>query len=99
MCDFKLTNKAVNDLSAIWNYTFELWSENQADKYYKELINNCRNIAKDPNLGKNYEGVSKQLFGMKANQHIVFYRILSGSEVEIIRILHERMDLKKRITE
>ncbi len=36
---------------------------------------------------------------MKANQHIVFYRILSGSEVEITRILHERMDLKKRITE
>jgi len=31
MAEFKLTNKAVEDLSKIWDYTFEVWSENQAD--------------------------------------------------------------------
>ncbi len=30
MAKFKLTNKAVEDLSKIWEYTFEVWSENQA---------------------------------------------------------------------
>ena len=99
MADFKLTNKAVEDLSKIWNYTFEVWSERQADTYYESLISNCIEIADNPNLGKNYEGIAQSLLGMKANRHIIFYRTLNGNYVEITRILHERMDLKKRITE
>ena len=99
MAKYKLTNKAVEDLSKIWEYTFEVWSEKQADKYYESLIINCQEIADNPELGKNYEGVTKQLFGMKANRHIIFYRTDNKNYVEITRILHERMDLKKRITE
>jgi Plasmid stabilisation system protein. len=68
-------------------------------KYYDELISNCQEIADNSDSGKNYEGISKQLFGMKANRHILFYRTLSKDYVEITRILHERMDLKKRIAE
>jgi toxin ParE1/3/4 len=97
MANYKLTNKAVEDLSKIWNNTFEVWSEKQADKYYTELIYNCEEIGENPELGKNYEGISKQLLGMKANRHIIFYRIESENYVEITRILHERMDLKTRL--
>ena len=39
MGSFNLTNKAVEDLTNIWNYTFEEWSENQADTYYFLLLN------------------------------------------------------------
>lgn len=99
MAEYKLTNKAVEDLSKIWDYTFEVWSENQADKYYDELISNCQEIAENPDLGKNYEGISKLLLGMKANRHIIFYRTVNKNYIEITRILHDRMDLKKRITE
>ena len=99
MADYRLTNKAVEDLSKIWGYTFEVWSEKQADKYYDELISNCKEIAKNPELGKNYKGISKQLLGMKTNRHIIFYRMLENNYVEITRILHERMDLNKRISE
>jgi len=99
MAEYKLTNKAVEDLSKIWDYTFEVWSEKQADKYYDGLISNCQEIAESPNLGKNYEGISNQLLGIKANRHIIFYRTLNENYVEITRILHERMDLKKRIME
>ena len=99
MAEYKLTNKAVAELSKIWEYTFELWSEKQADKYYDGLISNCEEIAENPDLGKNYEGISKQLLGIKSNRHIIFYRTLNENYVEITRILHERMDLKKRITE
>ena len=99
MPKYKLTNKAVVDLSKIWEYTFEVWSEKQADKYFDELISNCKDIAENPDLGKNYEGISKQLLGIKANRHIIFYRTLSEDYLEITRILHESMDLKKRISE
>ena len=99
MARFKLTNKAVEDLSKIWNYTFEVWSEKQADKYYEMLISNCQEIADNPNLGKNYDGITQSLFGMKTNRHIIFYRTLNEDYVEITRILHERMDLKTRMQE
>jgi len=99
MAEYKLTNKAVGDLSKIWEYTFEVWSEKQADKYYDGLISSCEEIAENPDLGKNYKGISKQLLGIKSNRHIIFYRTLNGNYVEITRILHERMDLKKIIAE
>ena len=99
MAEFKLTNKAVEDLSKIWDYTFEVWSERQADKYYESLISNCQEIADNPNLGKNYDGITQNLLGIKTNRHIIFYRTLNENYVEITRIIHERMDLKKRITE
>ena len=33
MANHVLTTKAIEDLSIIWNYTWEVWSEKQADKY------------------------------------------------------------------
>ena len=38
MAKYFLTKKAVEDLSSIWIYTFESWSEGQADKYYQLLV-------------------------------------------------------------
>jgi len=34
MARYTLTNKAILDLSAIWDNTVDSWSERQADKYY-----------------------------------------------------------------
>ncbi len=52
MASFKLTKSALKDLSDIWNYTFDTWSESQADKYYKLLLSSCQAIAKNPKQGK-----------------------------------------------
>ena len=99
MAELKLTNKAVEDLTEIWHYTFKNWSENQADIYYEMLISLCQKIADNPKAGKNYSGITQNLLGMKINQHIIFYRILDENYIEITRILHERMDLKSRLPE
>ncbi|WP_416446740.1 type II toxin-antitoxin system RelE/ParE family toxin [Leeuwenhoekiella sp. A16] len=50
-------------------------------------------------LGKNYDEITQNLFGIKASKHIIFYKIIDDNYVDIIRILHERIELKKRITE
>ncbi len=99
MAKYKLTNKAVEDLSKIWDYTYEVWSENQADKYYFELLEDCQVLAKNQNSGKNYTEIDDAVFGIKSGQHIIFYRILNQNEIEITRFLHTRMDLKNRIQE
>lgn len=99
MAKYKFTNKAVDDITRIWNYTFDNWSENQADTYYNMILQNCKEVANSPELGKNYSGVTENLLGFKAGPHIIFYRKIDETEVEITRILHEQMDLKNRIIE
>jgi len=99
MGNYTLTNKAVQDLSSIWEYTVEVWSESQADKYYFMLLDTCQDIADSKVKGKNYPEVSAEILGLKAGQHILFYRMLSLGKVEITRILHAQMDLKNRIKE
>ncbi len=97
MAKFHFTQKAVEDLTEIWNYTFEAWSEKQADKYYNLLLSACAELAKKSNLGKKYEIVSAGLLGYKSGEHIIFYSIVSKNEIEVIRILHGMMDLKSQL--
>ncbi len=97
MAKYELTRKAVSDLNEIWQYTVDNWSENQADIYYKMLLDICQDIADNPELGRNYDEINSELFGVKANRHIIFYRKIKGRPIEITRILHERMDLKRRM--
>ena len=99
MAKYKLTIKAVDDLSNIWNYTLEKWSEKQADKYYNILVDSFNEIARNPKLGKNYSDIIENILGIRAVRHIIFYRKTQDYEIEITRILHEQMDLKNRIKE
>lgn len=94
-----LRQEAINDLSDIWDYTFHKWSVNQADNYYQKLKAACKEIEEKPNIGKNYPEISKFIFGLKTEKHIIFYQQITDVEIEIIRILHQRMDLKNRIGE
>ena len=97
MAKFKFTNNAVKDLSDIWSYTVETWSESQADKYYKLIISACSTIAQKQQIGKSYPEVYKDLKGKLTSKHIIFYRVLEDQTIEITRILHERMDLKNKL--
>lgn len=101
MARFKFTKAAVDDLTAIWNYTLIQWSEEQADKYYKMLMDACKSIAegKATYISKSYEEIADNLRGFHVGRHIIFYRFDGDDAVLIIRILHEKMDLETRLKE
>lgn len=98
MAEFQFTRKAVEDLDSVWDYTADRWSEEQAEKYYRMLISACRKVADNPLLvGRKYEEVAEGLWGFKTGRHLIFYRIIEEKKVEIVRILHECMELKNKI--
>jgi toxin ParE1/3/4 len=97
MAKVSISRKAVEDLPKVWDYTFEAWSENQADEYYKLLIETCQEIAKSPKIGKNYDDIQTDIFGFRVGKHIIFYQRIKPKEILVVRILHEQMDLKNRI--
>ena len=97
MARYRFTKKASKDLANIWNYSVDTWSEIQADQYFTMLLDYCQQITDGRVSGKKYEGIYTGLLGIKAGKHIIFYRFINRDVVEIVRILHERMNLKKRI--
>lgn len=99
MAKFFLTKMAVKDLSDIWNYTLEKWSEVQADLYYNNLIETCKVITKHPQIGKSYEDIHISLQGFRMKRHILFYIVMPSEDIKIIRILHESMDIPNRLKE
>lgn len=97
MAKYHFTNKAIEDLTEIWQYTAEEWSEKQADKYYDLILLACNELATNPSLGKSYEVISKGVLGYKSGEHIIFYHVISRREIEVIRILHGMLDLKSKL--
>lgn len=97
MAQFTFTNKTVEDITKIYEYTLEFSSEFQADKYYGELIYFCQMLAENPKIGKSYPELNYDIFGFLSNKHIIFYRIIGIKEIEIVRILGAEVDLKNRM--
>ncbi|MDR2882298.1 MAG: type II toxin-antitoxin system RelE/ParE family toxin [Alistipes sp.] len=73
MSGFVLSGNAKRDLRGIVTYTAATWSRAQADKYYNILMDGYRMVARDPARGKKYDGVTENLRGFRAGQHIIFY--------------------------
>ena len=95
---FKISNEAGNDLENIWLYTFETWSVEQADRYLNLIIDEIEHLSKNPTSGKDVSYIRKDYFRSKVNTHFIFYKSNDEKkEIEIIRILHEQMDIDSHL--
>jgi toxin ParE1/3/4 len=95
---FVISKKAVSDLEEIWFYTFEKWSKEQTDRYYNLIFNEIDYICKNVSAGKSMEHVRKGYRATKVKSHLILYKIVSDT-IEIIRILHEQMDIENRLND
>ncbi|WP_319800427.1 MULTISPECIES: type II toxin-antitoxin system RelE/ParE family toxin [Flavobacterium] len=57
----------------------------------------CDDLGNNPELGRNYDIVTRGILGFKSGEHIIFYSIISKNEIEIARILYAMMVLKSRL--
>ena len=97
---YKISKQAEVDLENIWLYTFEEWSQEQADYYYDLIMDEIEYISENPKSGKDYNEVRKGYFRSRVKSHFIFYRInLKEEKIEIIRILHQQMDVDSHMNE
>lgn len=94
---YRISKQAINDLNDIWVYTFNKWSKEQADRYYDLIIGEIEFIADNYLIGKSAEQTRKNYRLTKIKSHLIFYRKAENEIVEVVRILHQRMDIKKRL--
>ncbi|PLX05782.1 MAG: type II toxin-antitoxin system RelE/ParE family toxin [Marinilabiliales bacterium] len=97
---YKISLLASQDLENIWFYTFENWSAEQADRYLNLILDEIEYVAKKPKSGIDCSSVRKGYYKTKIKSHLIFYKIEKKSNiVEIIRVLHQMMDIENRLND
>lgn len=82
---------AETDLIGIWVYSFNRWSEAQADRYLSAIENGIQKLVSDPEAGEQRDRLRKGYWSKRIEHHVVFY-IFTNNELRIRRVLHEVMD-------
>jgi len=93
---YVLSPAAQSDLDEIWNYTEEQWSVDQADRYVRELVTAIAAIASGERSGRTCDDIRPGYFKLLSGSHVVFYKT-TGPQIDVIRILHQRMDFNRRL--
>jgi toxin ParE1/3/4 len=94
----KIRNAAQNDIEETWYYTFKNWSLEQADRYYHLILDEIDYLSQNPKSGKNYSHIRKDYFRSKVKSRFIFYKV-TLEEIEIIKILHQEMDIDDRLND
>lgn len=96
--NYKISKEAYRDIENIWVFTFENWSLEQADRYLNLIIDEIEYLTENPNSGKDYSQIRKGYLSSQIKSHFIFYKInLKDDQIEIIRVLHQRMDIESRL--
>ncbi len=94
---YRISQQAIDDLNDIWVYTLNKWSKKQADRYYDLIMQEIEFISDNYLVGKSAEQTRKNYRVTKIKSHLIFYRKIENEIVEIVRILHQRMEIKKQL--
>ena len=89
---------AIIDLDNIYDYTFETWGLDQAESYVRELHAVCHDMAAGKIKGRIADVIRRGYFRKSCGLHIIFYRNPNPKTMEVVRILHQRMDIEAHLS-
>ncbi len=93
---FRLSAKSLEDLKSIGRFTLKSWGREQRNIYLSKPDESFHRLAEQPHLGNARDDIRKGYRVYHVGRHLVFYRQKSTC-IEIIRILHDRMDVETHL--
>jgi toxin ParE1/3/4 len=87
------SDDAQDDLLSIWRYGADEWSPTIADEHLEDIDHTCQLLTEAPDLGKTRDDLVIGVHSIPLAPHTIYYR-LSGGGIEILRVLHEREDIR-----
>lgn len=96
MRTYRVTPKAERDLLAIGQYTLSRWGKRQRNIYLQSLVKRFSWLCEYPDLGTNRADIKAGYLCYHEGKHLIFY-IVSDNFIDIIGVLHERMDFKSEL--
>ncbi|SKB00736.1 toxin ParE1/3/4 [Agreia bicolorata] len=91
MNQYRLTPAAQNDLSSIWDFTQERWDMGQAESYVTEIRFAIERVTADAKRGRACDDIREGYRRYAIGSHLIFF-VERGYGIDVIRILHQRMD-------
>ena len=92
---YRLSPLALADLESIWSWTARQWSAEQAESYHVSLVAAFEGLSSGRKKGQAVD-VRDGYFKYAVGSHLVFYRP-STAGIDVIRILHQRMDVERHL--
>ena len=101
MSKFSITAAARNDLLQIGHYTEQKWGKRQErgqrNKYLRQLDDAFRLLARRPEIGKAVDQIKPEYKQLSQGSHLIFYKVSSDKQIVVVRILHNSMDVSRRL--
>jgi toxin ParE1/3/4 len=97
MGSFTLTQKAKADMFFIGRYTYKQWGKAQQRRYLTQLDSAFHDLADKPDIGRACDDIREGYFKYGVGKHVIFYRHTGKDKIEIVRILHGRMDIEQHL--
>lgn len=94
---YRISEKAIFDLEKIWLYTLSKWSREQADRYHNLIMDEIKFIVGNFELCQKIDFVRNGYRMSKVKSHLIFFKKTDDDIIEIIRILHQNMDIESRL--
>jgi len=105
---YRLTRLAEADYAEVLRFTRRRWGQEQLQAYRRLLNEGIEAIAYEPTrlnshardeLQAGFRSFHIDLVTTRPSlgRHVIFYRVASDGTVEILRILHERMEASTRL--
>ncbi len=92
-----LARAAQRDLDEIWDYTADRWSQAQANRYIDHIRRACKKLGRGDARGRSIDDVRPGYWKLAVKSHFLFYRVEDSGVIDIIRILHQRMDIEAHL--
>lgn len=97
MPELTLTPLAQSDIKAIGRYAQETWGVAQRNDYLKSIAETFEHLREGFIAGRTREEIRTNLLSSPCQEHVIFFRRTHAGHVEVLRILHARMDFANHL--
>ncbi len=96
MTSYAFSPAAQADLS---DYSARNWGLDQADDYIRAIEDACVMLTSGMKQGRRIDDVRPGYWKLPVKSHFLFCRVSDKGLINIVRILHQRMDVTARLRE
>lgn len=97
MPDLTIAPLARDDIKDIGRYTQTTWGVAQRDVYLRTFATVFGQMRDGTITGRARDEIRDNLLCYPCNKHMIFFRRTDAGDVQILRILHERMDFGRHL--
>ena len=98
MGQFRLSVVADNDMRKIAAHTLQQWGKQKRDTYISDLFDAFERLSATPQIAARVDDLRKGYKKFPQGSHVIYFRTAEFHNIEIIRVLHKRMDAEAQLS-